>query len=335
MARRPLPPLHSLPGFEAAARLGSFTLAAEELHLTQGAISLQIRDLERYLGAPVFRRLTRRIELTEKGREFFQVVETSLRDIEEAAREFSPATASKPLVVSVLPTIANVWLLPRLHNFSKLHPDVEVRVVLSIEPVDFKRGDADIAIRVGRLPGRHYDRWMPRISLNMVTDWEGIDADELFPDVLVPVCAPDLLAGGPALEGPADLLRHQLIHTASRKHAWPDWLAAQHVKAPRQERDSPAFGHFFMAMDAARQGNGVAIVPEILLTGSESGDLVSPLPQRVPSAGEYYLLIPDARLDDRTVRDFRIWLLSEVARTAHGPTIARAPGKAPPLAAVS
>jgi LysR family glycine cleavage system transcriptional activator len=334
MARRPLPPLHSLPGFEAAARLGSFTLAAEELHLTQGAISRQIRDLERYLGAPVFRRLTRRIELTEQGREFFQVVEASLRDIENAARELGPETASKRLVVSVLPTIANVWLLPRLHLFSELYPDVELRVVLSIEPVDFQRGEADIAIRVGRLPGRHYDRRMPRISLNMVTNWDGIEADELFPDILVPVCAPDLLASGPALEGPSDLLRHQLIHTASRKYAWPDWLAALHVKAPRQRRASPAFGHFFMAMDAARQGNGVAIVPEILLIGSKGGSLVSPLPQRVPSAGEYYLLIPEARLDDQTVRDFRSWLLSEVARTALGPNIRQARG-APELAVAS
>jgi LysR family glycine cleavage system transcriptional activator len=143
------------------------------------------------------------------------------------------------------------------------------------------------------------------------------------------------VARGPALEGPSDLLRHQLIHTASRKHAWPDWLSALHVKPPRQSRESPAFGHFFMAMDAARQGHGIAIVPEILLTGSESGDLVSPLPQRVPSAGEYYLLIPEARLDDQIVRDFRSWLLSEVGRTALGPTIRQVQGRTATLAVAS
>jgi len=318
MARRSLPPLHSLPGFEAAARLGSFTLAAEELHLTQGAISRQVKDLEEFLGAPVFRRLTRRIELTPKGEEFFRVVEALLHDLERASLDFKPAAAAKRLTISVLPTIANVWLLPRLHLFSEAHPDIEVRVLSSIEAVDFQRGEADIAIKVGRLPGRHYDRRQPRISLGMVASWDGVCADELFPDVLVPVCAPSLLANGPRLHEPADLVGYPLLHTASRKYAWPDWLTALGVQPPPITPESPAYGHFFMAIDAARLGLGISIVPEVLLMGHEGDDLIRPLPQRVPSAGEYYLLTPESRLDDPAVAEFRRWILSEVDRTSMG-----------------
>jgi LysR family glycine cleavage system transcriptional activator len=286
------------------------------LHLTQGAISRQIRDLERFLGGAVFHRLVRRIELTPRGEEFLKVVETSLRDLERASLDFRPAaTAATRLRVSVLPTIANVWLLPRLHLFSEAHPDIEVRIVSGIEAVDFQRGEADVAIRVGRLPGRHYDRRQPRISLDMVSTWEGVCADELFPDVLVPVCAPALVKNGAPLERPDDLVRYPLIHTASRKHAWPDWLGAFGVEAALLlNQESPAFGHFFMAIDAARLGRGISIVPEVLITGHEGEGLIRPLPQRIPSAGEYYLLTPESRLEEPSVVAFRNWLLSEVRR---------------------
>jgi LysR family glycine cleavage system transcriptional activator len=202
--------------------------------------------------------------------------------------------------------------MPRLHLFTESNPGVEVRISSQIDPISLQKGDADIAIRVGRLPGRSYNRNQPRISLVMSDDWDGIHADMLFDDVLAPVCSSQLIAATPGLREPRDLLRYPLLHTASRRHAWPDWLRAHGVKLGARPPQSPAFGHFFMSLEAARQGRGVAIIPEVLLASYESKDeLARPLPQRISSAGEYYLLVQDSKLRDPVVEAFRSWILSE------------------------
>ena len=154
MRKRRLPPLNALRGFDAAARHLSFTKAAEELHLTQGAISRQVKELELHLGQELFRRLTRRIELTTEGEQFFQTVEAILDELERAGGRFAQTRDRTTLTVSVLPTIASIWLMPRLHVLNSLHPEIELRVVSSIEPADLLAHEADVAIRVGRLPGR-------------------------------------------------------------------------------------------------------------------------------------------------------------------------------------
>ena len=315
MAFQSLPPLHALRGFEAAARLLSFTQAADELHVTQGAISRQISDLETFLGFRLFERFVRRVELTEKGETYFRLVEGILGELERASLSLAREGAVEHhLHVSVLPTIASFWLMPRLHLFTEANPGVQVHFSSLIEPVNLQRGDIHVAIRVGRLPGRHYDRMQPRISLVMVEDWQGVRSDRLFDDVLVPVCAPSLLAGGPPIAGPADLLNYPLLHVSSRRHAWPDWMRAHGVRWPSQPQSNPAFGHFFMSIEAARNGRGIAIVPEVLLASYDfRHDLVRPLAQRMPSAGEYYLLIHEDRLDHPIVSVFREWMLSEAA----------------------
>ncbi len=321
MRKRRLPPLNALRGFEAAARHLSFTRAAEELNLTQGAVSRQVKELEDHLGQRLFRRFTRRIELTPEGEHFFRVVETMLDELERAAARYTRRALKATLTISALPTIATSWLMPRLHGLTASHPDIEVRIVSSIEPADLLAHDADVAIRVGRLPGRRYDRMQPRIEISMVARWDGVHADEMFPDKLVPVCAPSLLAGRVA--SAADLLRYPLIHTSTRRYAWPDWLRAQGVRYSDEAERGPQFGHFFMSLDAAREGRGVALIPDIILAHDEAArGLVMPLACDVPSAGEYYLLIHETRLDDPHVQAFRSWALAE-ALAARRPDLAR------------
>lgn len=310
MRKRRLPPLNALRGFDAAARHLSFTKAAEELNLTQGAVSRQVKELELHLGQELFRRFTRRIELTSEGEQFFRSVESMLDELERAAGRFSRRKDRSTLTVSVLPTIASVWLMPRLHHFTNLHPEIELRVVSSIEPADLLAHEADVAIRVGRLPGRHYERNQPRIELSMLTRWDGVHADELFPDRLVPVCSPGLL--GETEVTPADLARWPLIHTSTRRHAWPDWLKAHGVRAAIEVEPTLQFGHFFMSLDAARQGRGIALVPDIILAHEEGmRGLTVPLASELDSAGEYYLLIHENRFDDPRVQGFRSWALKE------------------------
>lgn len=310
MRKRRLPPLNALRGFEAAARHLSFTKAADELHVTQGAVSRQIRDLETYLGQPVFRRMTRRVELTSEGERFYRVVEDVFDELERAAGKFRTSSSSKTLTVSVLPTIASLWLMPRLHSFTQAAGGVDVRIVSSIEPANLLAHEADIAIRVGRLPGRRYERAQPRIELDMVANWSGVHADELFPDVLVPVCAHAL---SESTQGTPDgIAGLRLIHTSTRRYAWPDWLRAQGVRLGGRDGSPLEFGHFFMSLEAARKGEGVAIVPDVILAHYEgAADLAVPVRAGLPSAGEYYLLIHETRLQDPKVQAFRTWLLAE------------------------
>src|SRR5262249_12837657 len=158
----------------------------------------------------------------------FGVVQGLFDELERAAGRLRRLSPKEKLTISALPTIASVWLMPRLHRFTGRNPGIEVRIVSSIEPADLVQNEADIAIRVGRLPGRHYERNRPRIELNMVTRWDGVRADELFADRLRPVCAPGFLRNLPLPA--AELVRHPLIHTTTRRHGWPDWLRAQGVK---------------------------------------------------------------------------------------------------------
>jgi LysR family glycine cleavage system transcriptional activator len=314
MPKRRLPNLSTLPGFEAAARHLSFTLAAAELHLTQGAISRQVRELELFLGRQLFRRFTRRIDLTDDGAAYARVTRDILAELERATARFGGGTPSpRKVIVSILPTLASLWLMPRLHLFTQSHRDIEVRMVTSIEPVDLMSGAVDVAVRVGLLPGQNSTPLQPRIDLKMVNDWTDVQAFELFPDILCPVCSPNLLAGK-SIDDVHSLLRLPLIHTSTRRFAWPDWLAANGVSNANAlpGPDAIKFGHFFMSLEAARKGQGVAIVPDILLAHYEGRrDLVSVLPASITSAGTYYLLVRKTRSEDPEIKAFRSWVVGQ------------------------
>ncbi|MFB9971612.1 LysR substrate-binding domain-containing protein [Pseudoroseomonas cervicalis] len=316
MARRTLPPLNALRGFDAAARHLSFSLAAAELGLTQGAVSRQVRALEEWLGQPLFRRLTRRVELTEAGRALARLAAETLGALEEGATRLRGGAARQRLVLGALPSITSAWLMPRLDRFARRHPELELRLLSSIEPAVLAPGVLDLAIRVGKLPGRRYQPGAPRVELQMVAGWEGVVAEPLFPDVLVPVCRRDLLPGGRPLAAAA-LAQLPLLHTTTRPHAWPDWLRAQGVKRIPDPGAGPGFGHFFMALEAARRGEGVALLPDILLPplaeGGAPEGLVRASTARIGSAGDYALLLPAARLAEPGLAALRAWLLEEAA----------------------
>ncbi|WP_321867788.1 LysR substrate-binding domain-containing protein [Paraburkholderia tropica] len=308
-----LPPLLALRAFEAAGRLLSFTLAAEELHLTQGAISRQIRQLEDFLRQKLFVRLTRRIELTDQGRDYLESIQLALGVVEHATRKCL-RDRHRVLTVDVLPTLASYWLMPRLAGFAELHPDIEVRLVSSIEPANLQNKETDIAIRVGRLPGKHYSAASPRIDLEMTEHWKGLEAFRLFEDRLVPVLSHKLAAQCSPIESARDLLQFRLINNATRRYAWHDWLA-YHGVASFDTSASLDYGHFFMALQAAREGKGVALIPSVIFESlGDKDELHSPIATHANSAGEYYMLMRESTRHDTAVTAMRDWLLNEAAK---------------------
>jgi LysR family glycine cleavage system transcriptional activator len=315
MAKRRLPPLNTLRGFDAASRHLSFSLAAQELFITQGAVSRQIRELEEFLGTALFIRATRRVELTDAGKDYFFAIQHIFAELERATNRLNRKRKSKAVTLDILPTLATMWLMPRLEQFSEAHPDVDLRIITSIQPVDFGSDRADIAIRVGRLPGRSYPKANPRIELEMVVNWGGLQADALFPDVLMPVCTPNLLAGRPAIRSARSLIEYPLIHTSSRRYAWPDWLKAHGAEASSITTNPIEFGHFFMSLEAARRDLGIAIIPQIILAHYEHRlDLCSFKFNPINSAGEYYLLTHESGVDDPDIQAVRQWIMAEAEK---------------------
>jgi LysR family glycine cleavage system transcriptional activator len=310
--KRELPPLLPLRAFESAARNLSFTLAADELCVTQSAISRHIKNLEAHFQLKLFNRLTREIELTEAGQRLYRVVEKSFSDIEVVSRALGERASKQSLVVSILPTLASTWLMPRLTRYTQLHQNVEVRLHTSIAPVAFDRDGIDVAIRVGKPPSMRRRKGAPRIDLVMTADWRGVSAERLFPDVLVPVCLPTLFPKGMPVDPPL-LTALPLIHTDSRAHAWEDWFAAQNIPYTPATRDLH-FGHFFMSVRAALEGRGVALVPDILVAEHvASGELAVPCDARISSGGDYCLLYRKERADEDAIASFRKWIVSESA----------------------
>lgn len=308
-----LPPLLALRAFEASTRHLSFTKAGEELHLTQGAISRQIRLLESFLGQKLFVRLTRKIEMTPAGLEYFRSIQQAL-DIISAATRRTIRDTHRVVTLDVLPTLATCWLMPRLAQSTESHRDIEVRLISSIDPVNLHGEKVDVAIRVGKVPGQRYDRHAPRIDLDMTENWKKVYVEPLFADILVPVVSRHLLDAVGPIDQPSDLLQYRLINTASRRHAWPDWLAIHGLRVP--DDDTPLdFGHFFITLQAVRDGKGVALVPKVVLENYEWRDeLVVPLAVEVPSAGAYHLLTREGAQEDEAIRQLCDWLIDEASR---------------------
>lgn len=289
MARRRLPPLKALPAFEEAARQLSFSAAARELNLTHGAISRQMKSLETHLGVRLFRRLNRRVELTDAGAAFLPAVRTSLDVVEASSARLSTATRQGPLVVSCLPTFMMRWLIPRLYDFNARHPAIDVRLSASSAPVDFARDGVDVAIRIGAGP------WP-----------DGIEAQAFMNEEIGPVCSPTLAERG-KLRRPADLARHTLLHTETRADAWVDWLARTRT-AKVDVAKGQRFEHFYFLLEAAVAGLGVAVAPRpLVMEDLKLGRLVAPF-GFVKSGRQYCLLYPTELAAVPKIRTFRTWI---------------------------
>ncbi len=306
-----LPSLTALRVFEVAGRLQSFSNAALELNVTQGAVSRQIRGLENELDVKLFTRLTRRVALTEIGRAYLTEVQAALGHIQQATLSLRARDTRTTLTISVLPSVGSFWLMPRLARFTQRHPDIETRIISSIRPVDLHSREADVAIRVGALPGRNYSPGMARVDLTMVPDWRGVLAEELMPDILVPIFSHAPGESMPVFNEPADVRKLPLIHTASRPHAWPDWIAAHGLPELPAARDIE-YGHFFMSLEAAREGRGIAIIPDILLSDTNLRGFTALTQFKVRSAGEYYLLMLTERSKEREIHLFRQWMQEQI-----------------------
>ncbi|MGB6104302.1 MAG: LysR substrate-binding domain-containing protein [Pusillimonas sp.] len=309
---RPLPSLISLRVFEVAGRLQSFSKAAEELNVTQGAVSRQIRALEDELGVKLFTRLTRRVELTDDARRYLVEVQAAFRQMEKATAWICSHQERHVLHINVLPSIGSYWLMPRLATFTQRHPNIETRINSSIEPADLHSHGTEIAIRVGPKPGASYDPRLPGIDLTMTIDWRDVLAEELAPDVLVPIYSPDILEPSARLDEPSIFQNLPLIHTTSRPDAWAGWMKTYGLSelpaTPRIE-----YGHFFMSLHAAQQGLGIALIPDIVLANIDTKGLHIAREYKARSAGEYYMLSLKSRANDYPIYAFREWTKEQFA----------------------
>jgi LysR family glycine cleavage system transcriptional activator len=294
---RKLPPLNALRAFEAAATLESFQLAAEELHVTPSAVSHQIRVLEDYLGTPLFHRQPRAVRLTRLGRSYLPPISDALDQIHRATHALARRPADGPLTLSVAPTFAVTWLAPRLGAFQLAHPEIEVRLISSVELVDFVGSDVDLGIRSGN------------------GQWLGLRADRLMQSHLVPVCSPALAEGPPPLHSPADLALVPLIQEITRLGLWRTWFSALGVEGIDTER-GPWVQSNEVAIEAATGGLGVALTSrEMAVRHLAEGRLVIPFEVEFAPEQAYYLVYPESSADDPRISAFRDWILGVVSVT--------------------
>ena len=303
MARK-LPPLNALRAFEAAARQLSFTKAAGELNVTQAAISHQVKTLEEHLGLSLFRRLNRRLVLTEAGQIYLPVLREAFDAIAAGTQRLNQDQSSGPLHISVLPSFAAKWLLPRMSRFRERHPDIDVMVSANNKLIDFSEETIEMGIRYG------------------LGGYPGLRTDLLLSDAVFPVCSPKLLHGPHPLKSPQDLRHHTLLHDEVSRHDespdWRSWLQAAGVEGIDWRR-GPGFSDSSMVIEAAAAGQGVALGHRWLAAADlESGRIVMPFGPVVPSKFAYYLVTPPAVAERRRVRLFREWLLEEAERSGAG-----------------
>ncbi|WP_454733260.1 MULTISPECIES: transcriptional regulator GcvA [Cupriavidus] len=299
--KRILPPLNALRAFEAAGRLGSFKEAAAELHVTHGAVSQQVRLLEEWLGAALFARHNRRVALTPAARAYLARIGPLFEQIAQATAGYGlPEAASRTLSVNAPATFTLRWLVPRLAKFRAGHADVDVRVETSNEPVESLTDSHDLIIRGG--PDTFY----------------GYAMRPFLCEERVPVCSPALLRRVP-LRKPEDMRQHTLLHTSSLPRLWPDWLAQAGIAALRPAA-ALTFDHFYLTLQAAIDGIGIAMGPTALVADDlAAGRLVMPFTgPRLPSRS-YCTYVPDGKSGDALVVLFRAWLEHEGMRPQDGP----------------
>ena len=298
---RRLPSLHHLRAFEAAARHQSITLAAQELHVTQSAISHQVKALEEYLGQALFKRQGRDIVLTDAGKRYFPEIDAALDRMALATEELERGAKPRSLTINVTASMATRWLIPCLPSFCEQHPDLEVRLVTTEKTLDFNPQLFDVSIRCYDSPTLQ--------AMHQRREWEGVSSQPFLDDAMFLVCSPRLLQSKP-LNKPSDLRQHTLLHTLSAPEMWEQWLAG--VGLPKlKPRAELTFDKFHLSLQAAARGLGVAIGSQPL-TREElaNGSLVSPFPELLIHDKHYHCLTPEKAAKRPEVAAFCQWLRS-------------------------
>jgi LysR family transcriptional regulator, glycine cleavage system transcriptional activator len=292
-----LPPLQTLRAFEATGRLLSMTLAAQELNVTQGAVSRHIRTLEDDLGVALFQRLTRRILLTEAGAELLLAVTRVLGELTREAERLRAQDRVARMTISTSVSFASKWLALRLHRFKALHPELDVHLDVTDINVDLQDGRVDAAIRYGS--GRY-----PRVV-----------AERIMDETVTPVCSPQYQAQMGGLPSVESLSSCTLLHEDRMLANWEQWFALAQVDKVRTGR-GPAYSHGSMAIEAAIRGEGVALGRSVLVADDiAAGRLVAPFPQfRLKAERGYDLVYRIGARDHPKVRALRDWLAGEVDR---------------------
>ena len=308
-----LPPLNALRVFEAAARHLSFKEAASELNITQAAVSHQVKSLEEYLGVELFRRSGRGVQLTEAARACLPRLREGFDALAAAVELIRERGAETDLMITAPPVFTARWLMPRLADFSKRHPKIEVRVVGSSKMVD--AGALDSAVLTSHLDLRTETSGV-EIHLGL-GEYPGYRADRLFGVSMVVVASPELVKGEAALRQPADLARHVLLHDdamdlVAHGNAWQKWLEAAGVADRVDAAHGPHFSSNILSLEAASQKLGVALALRPLVDADiASGRLVAPFAVGVKPLGAYYLVCPEVIAERPAVAAFRKWLLEK------------------------
>lgn len=285
-ARRLLPPLSSLRALEALDRLGSAVAVADELNLSQSAISRQLQTLEDHLGTALLIREKRRLRLTPEAQEYAATLRRALNDIANASLALQLRPRGGDLSLAILPSFGMRWLVPRLPDFARRHPEVTINLTTRLRPFNFASDPFDAAIHFG-------------------ADWPGTDGLLLMQEQVVPVCAPALLGDGQP--GIADLARLPLLHIQTRPDAWRRWFQAQGHDSGTLP--GTTFDQFTTIIQGALHGLGVALLPDYLIEDElTSGRLVRPVQARAISLGAYHLVWPNDRPVAPALAKFRDWL---------------------------
>jgi LysR family transcriptional regulator, glycine cleavage system transcriptional activator len=291
-----LPPLQTLRAFEASGRLLSMTKAADELHLTHGAISRHIKHLEEHLGAPLFRRMTRRIVLTHEGAEFLAAITRILGELTREAERLRLHDVGTRFTITTSVSFASKWLAPRLHRLKTLHPEFDIHLDVTDTKVDLNGGQVDAGIRYGS--GRYRQ----------------LDAERIMDESVMPVCSPEYRNHIGALTKPADLRRCTLLHEDRMLANWEQWFAVAGIKAS-SGRTGPAYSHGSMAIEAAIRGEGIALGRSALVAEDiAEGRLIALFPDLSLKAERGYDLVYRIGEDRHPkVSALRTWLKQETA----------------------
>ncbi|MBH3385514.1 LysR family transcriptional regulator [Pseudomonas juntendi] len=290
--RRKIPSTTALVCFEAAARHQSFTKAAQELSLTQGAVCRQIASLETFLNVELFRRSRRGVKLTEAGLSYSRQVAAQLDAVERDTLSVMRQQGASVIELAVVPTFGTQWLLPRLKDFQQRHPEVTVNLTNRTRPFLFADTTFDAAIYFGD------------------GDWSGTQSQRLMGENPLPVCSPALLGGQGTLEA-RHIAELPLLQQSTRPYAWRQWFASVAMNVER-DMTGPRYELFSMLAQAAMHEMGVALIPPFLIQRElQEGRLVVANRHVLTSDKAYYLMIPERKVESASLRAFRDWLVSQ------------------------